>query len=353
MGSPVSPVVADIIMEHCLDECVQQLREKHRFLTKYVDDLFAIVKIDNIDETLEILNNFHKDIQFTMEKEKNGQLPYLDTLLIRTDNTVKLDWYQKPMASGRIINFLSKHPKNIIYNTASNFINRVLQISDKIYHHKNKVKIREILKNNNFPITLINKMIDRQITKENNITEKKDTPVYKSMTYTPILSEHLHRSKILDERKYRMTFKTNNTLSKKFFTNMKTKIDKLEKSNVIYRIECSGNSKDTCNKVYIGTTKSKLKTRISAHKSNIKLLDNRNSIQKTALATHCAQNKHVPDFNNVSIVDEENNYNKRFTLEMLHIVNTPTQIRLNYKTDSDNCSQSYRHLITKNRSVRK
>ena len=75
-----------------------------------------------------------------MEKEKNGQLPYLDTFLIRTDNTVKLDWYQKPMASRRTIDFLSKHPKNIIYNTASNFINRVLQISDKIYHYKNKVK---------------------------------------------------------------------------------------------------------------------------------------------------------------------------------------------------------------------
>ena len=59
----------------------------------------------------------------------------------------------------------------------------------------------------------------------------------------PILSEHLHRSKILDERKYRMTFKTNNILHKKVLTNMKTK-----KSNVIYRIECSGNSKETCNK---------------------------------------------------------------------------------------------------------
>ena len=58
----------------------------------------------------------------------------------------------------------------------------------------------------------------------------------------------------------------------------------------------------------------------------------------------CAQNTHLPDFNNVSIVDEENIYNKRFTLEMLYIVNTPTQIRLNYKTY--NCSQSYRHLIT-------
>ena len=81
MGSPASPVVADIIMERCLDECVQQLREKPRFLTKYVDDLFAILKIDNIDETLEILNNFHEDIKFTMEKEKNGKLPYLDTLL--------------------------------------------------------------------------------------------------------------------------------------------------------------------------------------------------------------------------------------------------------------------------------
>ena len=128
---------------------------------------------------------------------------------------------------------------------------------------------------------------------------------------------------------------------------MKTKMDKNETANVIYQIDCKGNDTEQCNKLYIGTTKSKLKTRISAHKSNIKLIDNNNPQQKTALATHCAKSNHTPDFNNVKIVDRESNYSKRLTLEMLHILNTPANLRLNFKTDTINIAHCYRHLITK------
>ena len=48
---------------------------------------------------------------------------------------------------------------------------------------------------------------------------------------------------------------------------------------------------------------------------------------------------------NVDIIQKENNYDKRFMLEMLHIVDIPPGKRFNYKTDIDNCSQSYKHLI--------
>lgn len=170
------------------------------------------------------------------------------------------------------------------------------------------------------------------------------------MPYVHGLSERLKNSKIIDDNKYRLTFKTTNTLQQ-LFTNLKSKIDKNDKSNVIYKITCTGNKTEQCNNIYIGTTKSKLKTRISQHKSNIKLLDKNNTLQKTALATHCAKNNHTPDFDNVQIIDQENNYKKRLILETLHIANIPTNIRLNYKTDTENCSLSYRHLIERQNNL--
>ena len=127
---------------------------------------------------------------------------------------------------------------------------------------------------------------------------------------------------------------------------MKTKIDTMDKSNVIYQIKCSGNNTTACNKVYIGTTKNKLRTRISGHKSDMKLR-NQTSAQKTALAMHCAELNHHPDLERVRVLAGENRYGKRMFLQILNIVNITTTKRINYKSDMDNCAQNYRHLIRK------
>ena len=294
------------------------------------------------------VNSIHKDIKFTIELENNNKLPYLDTLITRNNKIIKIDWYQKPMASGRLINYYSKHPTNIIRNTANNFIRRIYNISDSIFHTENKKKIKIILKKNNFPTKVINNLIN-QYFKCNNKERTVEAKIYKSMPYIPNLSERLKKSGIIDNNKYVMTFKANNNM-RKIYTNMKTKLDKNETQNVIYRIKCKGNEEEPCNKLYVGTTKSKLKTRISAHKSDIKLLDSTATQHKTALAAHCAKSHHTPDFGKVEILDKENNYNKRLTLEMLHILNTPTNLRLNYKTDTANIAHSYRQLIMKKRN---
>ncbi|XP_075167963.1 uncharacterized protein LOC142240139 [Haematobia irritans] len=112
---------------------------------------------------------------------------------------------------------------------------------------------------------------------------------------------------------------------------------------------CNGNEKDVCDKVYVGTTKNKLKTRLSGHKSDLKHRLQR-PMQKTALSTHCAGEHHHPDLERARVLQCESNYNKRLTLEMLHILNTPTQKRINYKTDTDNLAQSYRNLIRKSKA---
>ncbi|KAI8122664.1 hypothetical protein CVS40_6383 [Lucilia cuprina] len=132
---------------------------KPRFLTKYVDDLFGIIKNSAIDDNLNVFNNFHRQIQFPIEEENNCRLPYLDTVIIRDGEDIRMDWYQKPTASGRIINFYSCQPKHVIMNTADNFIKRVLTISDEKFHKDNKDRIIKIIRMNAFPMDIIKNLL--------------------------------------------------------------------------------------------------------------------------------------------------------------------------------------------------
>ena len=90
MGSPVSPLVANMFMEHLerklLDTAAEDLKLK--LWKKYVDNILEIVKKGSVEELTEFLNeldNSH-NIKFTNEVEQSGQLPFLDMLLNRTDN---------------------------------------------------------------------------------------------------------------------------------------------------------------------------------------------------------------------------------------------------------------------------
>ena len=92
MGSPASPIVADIVMEKLLDSCIEKLAIKPKMITKYVDDLFCIVSESSIDNILTTFNNFHPNIRFTIEEECGSRLPYLDTLVIRNGENLLVGW---------------------------------------------------------------------------------------------------------------------------------------------------------------------------------------------------------------------------------------------------------------------
>ena len=101
--------------------------------------------------------------------------------------------------------------------------------------------------------------------------------------------QHLATVKeLLDSETIMIAHKANNTRAS-LFTSTKTKIDKTQKSNVVYEIECAGNDEETCGKVYVGTTKRSLSTRINEHRTDIEK-------QKitTALSMHCFDLKHTP-----------------------------------------------------------
>ena len=76
MGSLVSVVVAEIVMQHVEERALATCRQTIPLWLRYVDDTFTAVHKDEIDDFHDHLNEQNADIQFIKEIEKNGKLPF-------------------------------------------------------------------------------------------------------------------------------------------------------------------------------------------------------------------------------------------------------------------------------------
>ena len=76
MGSPVSVVVAEIVMQSIEEQALTTYKQTVPLWLRYVDDTFTAVHKDEIDTFHEHLNRQNTDIQFTTEFEENGNNPF-------------------------------------------------------------------------------------------------------------------------------------------------------------------------------------------------------------------------------------------------------------------------------------
>ena len=103
MGSPISPLFADIVMEDLETDCLNRLKHTYNctplFYFRYVDDTILCVKKDHVDTLLQTFNSYNEHLKFTHEIEENNSIHFLDITLIRNNNRIMTNWYQKPIAS--------------------------------------------------------------------------------------------------------------------------------------------------------------------------------------------------------------------------------------------------------------
>ena len=71
MGSALGPVLAGVFMVHLERTLVPKLTEHINPWKRYVDDIISIIKKTSIAHVLTVLNNSHKNIEFTYEMEEN------------------------------------------------------------------------------------------------------------------------------------------------------------------------------------------------------------------------------------------------------------------------------------------
>jgi hypothetical protein len=91
MGSPLSLVIANFYMEDFEKNAIEQATHKPVCWFRYADDTFVIWPHDQgkLENFLNHLNELHNNMQFTMEKEQEGHLPFLDIgIYIKTDGSL-------------------------------------------------------------------------------------------------------------------------------------------------------------------------------------------------------------------------------------------------------------------------
>ncbi|GJQ82841.1 hypothetical protein Trydic_g2581 [Trypoxylus dichotomus] len=105
MESPLSPVICNIFMEAFEHEAIESSRMKRKCWYRYVDDTFVIWPDGprTLEEFLQHINRQHANVNFTMEIEEDGSLPFLDVLVERTDsNKLGHNAYRPDMTYFRI-----------------------------------------------------------------------------------------------------------------------------------------------------------------------------------------------------------------------------------------------------------
>ena len=128
VGSPVSPVIANMYMEHFKSLAIPTSPTLITWWFRYLDDVHSATRKDRVNTLQEHLNSIEPHIKFTMELPGTGGLTFLDTLTKHTPNSIQSTVYRKPTHTDRYLDYNSNHPISAKLSVIYTFIHRAKQV---------------------------------------------------------------------------------------------------------------------------------------------------------------------------------------------------------------------------------
>ena len=89
MGSPVSPVIANIYLELFESLVIPTSPALIKWWLGYVDDVHSATRKDQVNKPQEHLNSIDPHAKFTIEFQGTDGFPFLDNLAKPTPNSIK------------------------------------------------------------------------------------------------------------------------------------------------------------------------------------------------------------------------------------------------------------------------
>ena len=133
MGSPVSPIVANLYMEYLEQKALSTASTPPRFWCRYVDDTFVIHKEVNKQGFLQHINSVDPAIKVTVEDNKeDGSIPFLDTIVKpEADGTLSTTVYRKPTHTDQYLQWDSHHHLSAKFSVVHTLSHRASTVSSK------------------------------------------------------------------------------------------------------------------------------------------------------------------------------------------------------------------------------
>ena len=152
MGSPVSPVIANIYMEYFESLAIPSSPTLSKSWFRYVDDVHSATRKDQVNKLQEHLNSIDPHIKFTIELPGTDGLPFLDTLTKPPSNSTESTVYRKPTHTNRYLDYNSNHPISAQLSVIHTLIHRDKQVcSTPEFLAKEMDHLHKVIQDNHYP----------------------------------------------------------------------------------------------------------------------------------------------------------------------------------------------------------
>ena len=322
MGSPVSPIVANLYMEYLEQKALSTAPHPPKFWGRYVDDTFVIHKEANKQGFLQHINSVDPAIRFTVEDNKeDGSIPFLDTIVKpEADGGLSITVYRKPTHTDQYLQWDSHHHLSAKFSVIQTLSHRASTVcSDPELLQKEKEHLRKALTKCNYPKWALDK-VEKRLNKPtrqvndggNNSAQTANQGVQSKghivIPYTQGLCESIKR--ICGRYGIQTHFKGGTTI-KNLLVSPKDKDPMVNQSSAIYWYQCGDLG---CDDEYIGETS---RTFGERYKEHLKA--------PSAIHHHSTITGHTTNHNNFQIVGREGHNLARNIKESIYIrVNNPS-----------------------------
>ena len=253
----------------------------------YVDDTIAVIKLSSIEHVLSILNSFYQNIEFTYELERNGEINFLDVMLIRTNDTLQTNIYRKSTQNGVYLHWNSFVPKTLKRGTLRTILIQAYKIcsSKELLQNKLKQIEEEFIKINGYPKWVFHQVneeykVPRNADYDNNVTANNENISTTHRLFIPYKGKQIQKiiksvnsyvKRLLPQNHTAQQAYKSRKLGFAFDIKDQTKLE--DKHDLTYLVKCP---EKTCSETYLGETARRLNERIIEHAGK----DNKLHIQK-------------------------------------------------------------------------
>ena len=266
MGSPVSPIVANLYMEYLEQKALM-------FWCKYVGDTFVIHKEAIKQGFLQHINSVDPVIRFTVEDNKeDGSIPFLDTIVKpEVDGSLSISVYRKSTHTDQYLQWDSHHHLSAKFSVIQTLSHRASTVcSNPELLQKEKDHLRKALTKCKYPKWALDK-VEKRLNRSSRQVNDGGTNNAQSANhevqnkehivtpYTQGLCESIKR--ICGRYGIQTHFKGGRTI-KNLLVSPKDKDSMLNQSGAIYWYQCGHLS---CDDEYIGKTSRTFGERYKEH----------------------------------------------------------------------------------------
>ncbi len=315
MGSPLSPVVANLFMEDFESKALASSHLLLKLWKRFVDDKGVVWSHgpDELDLFFSHLNNQSAAIKFTMEKEVDGCLPFLDVLISKNeDGSFSHQVFRKKTHTDQYLHASSHHFPTQKLGVLSTLTTRIVRISYEKSLEKEKAHLLDVFVKNGYSRHLGQKAFLKAHKEPSIHKDPKDRVIGVHLPYIQGTIDKIAR--ILKKHNVPATFRPLNTI-RGSLRSVKDPIDPKDMKGV-YVIPCS------CGTPYIGETGRSINQRINEHSADLR----HGRAKSSDLAEHAEKTKHHVCIEEARVIAKVAEFHHRKFREALEIEKRPKNL---------------------------